>query len=197
MNRTNKVNNIPDASLIVIGGLTGSGKTTVADALAKKMTQHGQKTLVIDSDRIRKTLLNVSETTRLPQNAYTWEITERVISESQKQIKAAIKKGFNVLQCAMLSTFQTRQNQEDFAQKHSIPFTGIFIECDPEILKQRITHRKKQNDNASDAGLDVLKKVLPNYEKPTNWVIVNGNQTLEKVIKDTENILKIFPLHNH
>ena len=57
------------ARLIAIGGLSGSGKTTIAEALAAHVgAPPGAR--IVESDRIRKALHGVPPETRLPDKAY-------------------------------------------------------------------------------------------------------------------------------
>jgi uncharacterized protein len=68
------------ARLVAIGGLSGSGKTTVAEALAAHVgAPPGAR--IVESDRIRKALHGVPPETRLPDKAYQPEVSERVYRE--------------------------------------------------------------------------------------------------------------------
>src|SRR5690606_31521462 len=57
------------ARLLAIGGLSGTGKTTVAEALAPRIgAPPGAR--IVESDRIRKAMHGVPPETRLPTKAY-------------------------------------------------------------------------------------------------------------------------------
>ena len=63
--------------LVGVGGLSGSGKSTVASALAPMLAPiPGAR--VLSSDRIRKALFGAAPTDRLPQEAYAPQVSERV-----------------------------------------------------------------------------------------------------------------------
>ncbi|TIV74097.1 MAG: aminoglycoside phosphotransferase, partial [Mesorhizobium sp.] len=63
--------------LVAIGGLSGSGKTTVAEALAAQIgAPPGAR--IVESDRIRKAMHGVAAETRLPAKAYRPGVSERV-----------------------------------------------------------------------------------------------------------------------
>ncbi len=69
------------ARLIAIGGLSGTGKSTLAAAIADRIgPPPGAR--VLSSDRIRKRLHGVRAETRLPPEAYGAEISERVLRPS-------------------------------------------------------------------------------------------------------------------
>jgi hypothetical protein len=67
----------PPACLVAIGGLSGSGKTTIAAALAP-LVGAVPGAIVLRSDEIRKQICGVPSLTRLSPEAYTNEITNRV-----------------------------------------------------------------------------------------------------------------------
>ena len=67
----------PSPLLIAIGGLSGSGKSTIAEALAAHVgCAPGAR--IFESDRIRKAEFGVKATERLPIEAYRPEISEVV-----------------------------------------------------------------------------------------------------------------------
>ena len=50
--------NIPSKKLVVFTGLSGSGKSSAADALEKKLHELGYKTYILDGDNVRHGLNN-------------------------------------------------------------------------------------------------------------------------------------------
>src|SRR4051794_1271353 len=67
----------PAPRLIAVGGLSGTGKTVLARALAPSVApQPGA--VVLRSDVLRKQMFGVRNTDRLPPSAYTPELAERV-----------------------------------------------------------------------------------------------------------------------
>src|SRR5690606_6065480 len=82
--------------LIAIGGLSGSGKTTIAEALAAHVgAAPGAR--IVESDRIRKTLHGVSPETRLPDKAYRPEVSERVYREMAWRANLVLAEGGSVV----------------------------------------------------------------------------------------------------
>jgi aminoglycoside phosphotransferase family enzyme len=66
--------------LVAIGGLSGSGKTTVAEALAAHVgAPPGAR--IVESDRIRKAMYGVAAKTHLPDRAYRLEVSGHVYRE--------------------------------------------------------------------------------------------------------------------
>ena len=66
----------PPPRLVAVGGLSGTGKSLLARALAPDLLPH-PGAVVLRSDIERKALFGVAETDRLPAEAYTPEITVR------------------------------------------------------------------------------------------------------------------------
>ncbi len=78
--------------LIAIGGLSGSGKSTVAASLAGDFAPApGARHL--RSDVLRKTMMQVAPETRLPSSAYTEEVSARVYRTAREQAAAALACG--------------------------------------------------------------------------------------------------------
>jgi hypothetical protein len=72
----------PAASrLVAIGGLSGTGKSVLARALAPDVNPE-PGAVVLRSDVLRKQLLHVNETDRLPESAYRTEITRQIYEPS-------------------------------------------------------------------------------------------------------------------
>ena len=83
-------------SLIAIGGLSGTGKTTVARHLAAKIGAV-PGAVHLRSDVIRKQLFGVAETSPLPHQAYTPTVTEHVYRAMQKMAGLSLEAGHSVI----------------------------------------------------------------------------------------------------
>ena len=78
--------------LIAIGGLSGSGKSTVARMLAPRIGSF-PGAVHVRSDVERKRLFGVSADTTLPEAAYTPELTEIVYATCRKRAGLRSKAG--------------------------------------------------------------------------------------------------------
>ena len=82
------------ARLVAIGGLSGSGKTTIAEALAAHVgAPPGAR--IVESDRIRKALHGVPAETRLQDRAYRPEVSERVHREMARRAGLILSDGLD------------------------------------------------------------------------------------------------------
>ena len=86
----------PAPVLVAVGGLSGTGKSVLARALAPALLpQPGA--VVLRSDVLRKQLFKVSETDRLPESAYRPEITEQIYEILMQRAVRALAQGHSVV----------------------------------------------------------------------------------------------------
>src|SRR6185437_3153070 len=82
--------------LIAIGGLSGSGKSTVAAGLAGDFAPApGARHL--RSDVLRKVMMQVAPETKLPPSAYTDEVSRAVYRTMREQAAAALAAGYTAI----------------------------------------------------------------------------------------------------
>jgi hypothetical protein len=162
--------NRPAASMMIaIGGLPGTGKSTIARALAPLLGA-APGALVLRSDEIRKRQHAVEPEQRLPQSAYTEEKSAAVFSELARLAEVAIRGGHAVIADATFLSLDHRSMIEAAAKQAGVPFLGIWLTAPLRVLEQRIAAR---TSDASDATVDVLRSATPNDPGPANWTVVD------------------------
>jgi hypothetical protein len=142
--------------LIAVGGLSGVGKSTVAQALAPAF-KPAPGARVVRSDVLRKRMFDVPPETRLPSSAYESAITERVYDALQDQVLAALAAGYTTIADATFLREEERRRIAASAERCGVPFVGLWLDAPSEILAARIGAR---NGDASDADLPVLRQQL-------------------------------------
>lgn len=167
----------PSPRLIAIGGLSGTGKTTLARALSP-LIGPAPGAVVLRSDVIRKRLMGVEETARLPGSAYAPEINARVFSEMAKTAARILAAGHAVVMDAVYGLEEERMDIAKAAARAGVPFDGLWLEADAEILARRIYGRER---DASDATLAVLRKQLTAIASPANWTKIDAGRTPEAI----------------
>lgn len=155
------------AALIGIGGMSGTGKTTLAAALAKAVPN----AVHIDSDRTRKEIFGVSETTRLPPEAYAPEVTQRVIDEMGRKTKENLAAGRTVILSATFLSPQARAEQERLAAECGAPFIGLWLRADLKILFDRVSQRV---GSASDAGVEIVEMQSKKPPGDIRWAVIDA-----------------------
>ncbi|MDX8395111.1 MAG: AAA family ATPase [Mariprofundaceae bacterium] len=147
----------PQPRLFAIGGLSGSGKSHLA--LQACGVEHA---IIIRSDATRKRIANDYPEHKLYSKAMH-EITYQTIF---KDAKAALNAGFPVILDATFLHPTSRQQTFELATKMNIPLTFLWLDINHDILRQRITSRKKDGADISDADLHVLILQINEYKQP-------------------------------
>lgn len=111
--------------LVALGGLSGSVKSAVAYGLAAADAAPGAR--VIRGDTIRRQLLDVPASERLPAMAYTAEISERVDAAMRDQAVRVLAGGFPVLLDATFLRSDRRSAATAVAQAAGVPFAGVWL----------------------------------------------------------------------
>lgn len=143
----------PAARLVAVGGLSGTGKTTLARGLAPDLGP-APGALVLRSDVLRKQLMGVDETVRLPADAYTPAATERIYAEIARRARVALAAGHAVLADAVYARPDERRAIAAVAEHAGIPFRGLWLEA---ALSARAGRVGTRTGDASDATPDVVR----------------------------------------
>src|SRR5271169_4154474 len=148
--------------LVAIGGLSGTGKSTLAAALAPSLGAR-----VLRSDVIRKRLFEVAPETRLPASAYTAQVSCRVYQTRRRKAANALAAGYSVIVDAVSLKPSERQSFVTVAEAAGVPFAGIWLEAPPGTMDRRLRARR---DDASDASPEVLAQQLRQDTGTVEWV---------------------------
>lgn len=160
--------------LVAVGGLSGTGKSTLAHGLAPEL-RGPVGARVLRSDVLRKRLAGVAPETRLPASAYGRESSARVYAALCAAARDALAAGFPVIVDAVFADPAERAAVAAVAAELGVPFTGLWLEAPPELLAERIAARR---GDASDATVDVLHQQLGYDLGPLDWtrIDVSGDQ---------------------
>src|SRR6185437_1146422 len=139
--------------LIAIGGLSGTGKSTIARALAPELgAAPGAR--ILRSDVIRKRLGGVAPETPLPAEAYSAEMTARVYQALCDKAATALRAGY----CAVIDAVALRPEERAafaaVAVTAGVPFQGLWLEAPTETMAARIRARRGDASDATEAVLN-------------------------------------------
>jgi aminoglycoside phosphotransferase family enzyme/predicted kinase len=165
--------------LFAIGGLSGSGKTTIAERLAP-MVGAPPGARIIESDRIRKAMFGVLPETRLGAEAYRPEISTDVYRKLCSRSHVIAANGGSVIVDAVFDKPQNRAMVEKAARNAGVPFMGIWLDADPAVLRKRVAERK---GGPSDADLTVLDGQLRRDVGEIRWRHVRAGDSVDTIIQ--------------
>lgn len=161
----------PPPRLIAVGGLSGTGKSTLARALAPSFGA-APGAIVLRSDLIRKEMAGVEPTARLPSEAYTRDASDAVYARLCERAEQGLAAGHAVVADAVFADPAERNAIEAVARAENAPFHGLWLEGSQAVLEARIASRR---GDASDATIDVLRRQTGFDLGAMNWTRVNAD----------------------
>src|SRR6266568_2212720 len=165
--------------LVAVGGLSGTGKSVLARALAPGVAP-SPGAVVLHSDVLRKQQFQLNETDRLPTSAYRPEITARIYEILVQRAVRILVQGHSVVVDAVFALETERAAICDAARKLNIRFVGLFLVTDLAIRLSRVGHR--QHD-ASDATPEIAE-IQEKYDiGAVDWAVIVASGTPEQTLK--------------
>ena len=159
----------PGAAVVMaIGGLQGSGKSTVARALAPELGP-APGAVVVRSDEIRKIQHGLAPEEKLPQRAYSQEASRRVFAAMEVAIAAVAEGGQAVIADATFMSAEHRAMAARAAGK--VPFLGVWLQAPLAELEARVAGRV---GDASDADVAVLRRAAKADPGAGDWLAVEA-----------------------
>ena len=142
--------------LRAVGGLSGSGKSTRARALAPTLGD-APGAVVLRSDEVRKRLWDIGPLERLPPAAYVEAESARVYGRMLDEARLVLAAGRPVVLDAAFLRPHERAAGAALAREAGVSFAGEWLQAPPEVLRARVAAR---TGDASDAGVEVLERQL-------------------------------------
>src|SRR5262249_35011963 len=133
--------------LVAVGGLSGTGKSLLARALAPHIPP-APGAVVLRSDVERKALFGGNEHDKLPAEAYAPEVLARVYAVIAARARRAVAAGHSAVVDAVFAQPQERMVMARSAEALGVPFQGLFLDADLAIRVARVGARSR---DASDA----------------------------------------------
>jgi aminoglycoside phosphotransferase family enzyme/predicted kinase len=177
------------AQLIAIGGLSGTGKTTLAATIAPWVGD-APGAVHIRSDLERKALAGIGEFDSLPARAYTSDARKQVYAVLREKVSLVLATGHSVILDAVFAEPDERHAMEALAVGLGVPWRGIWLKAEPERLITRVASRR---NDASEATPDIVLSQLktdPGSLAP-GWSVVGAGGTALETLDRVRAILGI------
>ncbi len=142
--------------LVAVGGLSGSGKSSLAALVAPKLgALPGAR--ILSSDRLRKARFGVAPDQRLLPEAYQPEVSAAVYDGMRQLAAAALGAGHAVIADAVHARPAERAAIAAVAAASGVPFHGVWLDVPAERLKARVAARR---GDPSDATVETVEAQL-------------------------------------
>ena len=142
--------------LILMSGLSGSGKSTVARQLARQMGA-----IHIRSDAVRKHLAGIPLTDRGGDELYTAQMSQKTYERLLFLGIMLANQGFSVILDAKYDRQQLRSIAIAQAQFHQLPLQILHCSAPVEVLRDRL---EKRTNDIADATADLLSGQQAGFE---------------------------------
>jgi aminoglycoside phosphotransferase family enzyme/predicted kinase len=152
--------------LVVMTGLSGAGKTWISGELMAVLPA-----IRVRSDIERKRSFDLAETANsesgLAAGIYSSDISENVYARLDSVAEMLLTAGHNVILDASFLHVTQRSAAFDTAKRTGSCFVLLQTLADEAVLRTRILARQQKNNDASEAGIEVLEFQLRNREPLT------------------------------
>jgi aminoglycoside phosphotransferase family enzyme/predicted kinase len=175
----------PPPSVVAIGGFSGTGKSTLAFALAAGVGA-APGAVVLRSDELRKQLCGVPALERLGPEGYTPEMSQRVYAALTAQAAAVVRSGYSAVVDAVFARLGDRTAIERAARDAGVPFFGLWLEAPEPVLVERLRQRMV---DASDADVDVLHIQEAQGAGQVAWQRLDASATATSVLASAESCI--------
>jgi uncharacterized protein len=178
--------NPPPPLVVAVGGLSGTGKSTVSARLASRLGA-APGALHLRSDVERKRLFDVPETQRLDRQHYRIGVTQRVYTILEDKARAALGAGQSVIVDAVFAMPEERAAIEGIARAAGCAFVGLWLNAPAPTLMERVDARR---GDASDADRRVVQEQLGYDLGPIAWGMVDAAGSLQRSLDHAEAALE-------
>jgi hypothetical protein len=181
-------------SVVCVGGIIASGKSTIADRLGVEMSAP-----VIDADRTRKAMLGVPVTRHLDEAAWTGAydpgVTDKVYAEVMRRAAVVLASGRPVILDASFRSASMRAAARELARRHGVPFRFVECRADPEVCRARVVGRAR---GVSDGRIEIFDAFRARFEPPdeldrSEHVVIDTGRPLAESISALRNVIATWP----
>ena len=184
------VNSAP--SLFITTGLVGSGKSALAQALAKRLGL-----VAISSDVTRKRLASIPETEHhfeeFDTGIYSPEFSRTTYDAMLTEAKNLLGEGISVIIDASFIKAEERLKAKRLAEEMKTRFFVLECTLDEELTRQRLSQRLEKG-SVSDGRWEIFSKQKEKFEPVVelpaqNRVIIDSSRSIDKIVRQVIDII--------
>ena len=179
----------PPPILLAVGGLSGTGKSTLAAALAP-LVGPAPGALVLRTDVERKGLFGVPETQRLSAEHYTEAVSAQVYARLYDKSKAVLSAGHAVIFDGVSARAEERDRIVSIALERGCKFRGLWLDAPLDTQVARVSARR---GDASDSDATVVRAQAEHDLGPISWARIDAGETPEHTLAQAKAILGLPP----
>lgn len=164
---------------IWFSGLHGSGKTTIANGLVKKLREKGIAVVVLDGDTVRKSISS--------DLGYSREDRDKHIKRVAQICELISKNGVLSIACVASPTQKIR----DFAKSIIPNFFEVYVKCSIDVCEKRDVKGHYKKARAGEEGFENFLGVGLEYEEPKNpdLILETDKESVEQSVEKLFNKL--------
>ncbi len=171
--------------LVAVGGLSGTGKSTLAARLAPSLGRP-PGAIVVRSDLVRKAMFGQRPETPLGPPAYAPEVGRAVYTRLEARAARILASGQAVVLDAVFADPAARAAVETVARTAGARFAGIWLEAPEHVLVDRVITRVR---DVSDATPDVVRRQLAAGPGEVSWTRIDGSGPPEHTERLAQSVL--------
>jgi adenylylsulfate kinase len=166
--------------IVWLTGLSASGKTTLANEVARALSERGVSRTVLDGDRLRATISRDLGFSRADREENIRRIFELALADAQRG---------SVVIVAAISPY--RDIREQLRSNSPVPFYEVFVDAPLAVCEQRdpkgLYQRARAGELKGFTGID------DPYEPPTSPEVHCRTHT-ETIAESCARVLSVLPL---
>ena len=157
--------------LVLVCGLPGTGKSTVAERVAELLPAS-----LLRTDVVRKELF--------PDPTYASEESAAVYDELFSRATERLEDGEHVVLDATFRQRDLRERAAGVAAAAGADFRLVRVECAESVVRERIERRQREEDDESDADFAVYEQLKDEFEpiEGEDHVVVDNSGSLSETL---------------
>lgn len=159
-----------EVRLVVVGGLPGTGKSTVSAALAEEIDA-----TVLRSDVVRKEITGAGPgpaAAPFGEGIYATDFTTATYVELLRRAEVALGRGQSVVLDASWANGRWRAKAAEVARRTSSRHVELCCEASASVTQRRLGERAARGADPSDADARIAAAMAPSFEAwPTATVV--------------------------